>query len=84
MMLMKKDKALLSMKFIGVLFLAFMFTTSVKFIVEMTFESLEEINESNQINLDEDICNTYYLFLMYAFVLGAFWNVKKIRKVGIV
>jgi hypothetical protein len=119
MMFLQKDKVILSMKCVAALFLAFMFTGSVKFMINMRYENLdpqikEEIIQSIQskhslkyvqieksepssticnsvsildlkeTNEEKDLCNTYWLFLVYAFVLGAFWNVKKIRKVGIV
>ena len=119
-MFLQKDKVILSMKCVAALFLAFMFTGSVKFMINMHYENLdpqikEEIIQSIQSkfslkypevetkdsfssnmcnsssildlkekNEEKDLCNTYWLFLVYAFVLGAFWNVKKIRKVGIV
>ncbi len=82
-MFMKKDKVLLSMKFLAALFLTFMLTKSVKFMIDMPYENLNPIEEIKEKN-DEELCNTYWLFLIYAFVLGAFWNVKKLRKIGIV
>jgi hypothetical protein len=119
MMFLRKDKVILSMKCVAALFLAFMFTGSVKFMINMHYENLDpqlkeeiiqsiqskqslkylKIEANNQSSAtcssasilefkekheEKDICNTYWLFLIYAFVLGAFWNVKKIRKVGIV
>jgi hypothetical protein len=87
-MFLRKDKVLLSMKCIAALFLAFMFTNSVKFMINMQYENLEVPGVEDSFDLkgknEEELCTTYWLFLIYAFVLGAFWNVKKIRKVGIV
>ena len=78
-LLIKKEKVLLTMKCVAALFLAFMLTKSVKFITEMPYENFEQNNEDKEEN-----CNRYWLFLVYAFVLGAFWNVKKLRQIGIV
>jgi len=33
---------------------------------------------------ENDVCNRFCLFHIFAFVLGAYWNVKKIRKMGAV
>ena len=82
-MFMGKDKVLLSMKCLAALFLIFMLGKSVNFMVKMSYEDFEQSPNEIQI-YEEENCNNYYLFLIYAFVLGAFWNVKKLRKVGIV
>jgi hypothetical protein len=85
MMFLKKDKILLYMKFLAALFLIFMMTKSVQFMINMNYENM---NESSNILLkekyDDEFCNKYWLFHIFAFVLGAFWNVKKILRVGIV
>jgi hypothetical protein len=85
MMFLKKDKILLYMKFFAALFLIFMMTKSVQFLINMNFENLDEStnNELKQL-YDTEFCNKYWLFHIFAFVLGAFWNVKKLLKVGIV
>lgn len=80
-MFLNKDKVLLSMKFLAILFLIFMLGKSINFVVEMSNEEFQQLDPNI---IEEDSCNNYYLFLIYAFVLGAFWNVKKLRKVGIV
>ena len=82
-MFLGKEKVILSMKFFAALFLLFMLGKSVKFMVEMAYEESDYSEKTIQI-YEEESCNNYYFFLVYAFVLGAFWNVKKLRKVGIV
>lgn len=85
MMFMKKDKVLLFMKFFAALFLIFMLSKSVQFVINMTYENIDESgNEQIKILYDEEFCNKYWMFHVFAFVLGAFWNVKKLVKVGIV
>ncbi len=81
MMIIDKTKALLTMKIITALFLSFMFFKGVNVLCNM---NTEEINEINNIQTDLDLCSNYYMFHIFAFVLGAFWNVKKIIKIGIV
>lgn len=85
MMFLKKDKVLLYMKFFAALFLFFMLTKSVQFMVYMNYENADEnSNEEIKQVYEEEFCNKYWLFHIFAFVLGAFWNVKKLIKVGIV
>ncbi len=83
-MFMKKDKVLLTMKCLAALFLAFMLTKSITFMADMPYENVEQTMEEIKGKYDGEICNTTWLFLVYAFVLGAFWNVQKLRKVGVV
>lgn len=81
-MLLRKDTVLLIMKFVTVLFLIFMFTKVVKL-----FTLPDELNEEekifSKIAFDDDIINKPYFFHIFAFVLGAFWNIKRIVKIGI-
>ncbi len=79
MMIFEKTKVLLTMKCCSALFLIFMLYQSIYVIQKMNTELDPE--ENFQIN---DICSNYYLFHVFAFVLGAFWNFKKLLKVGIV
>ena len=83
-MFMKKDRVLLTMKCFAALFLAFMLTKSLTFIADMPYEDMEQTMEEIKGKYEGEICNTNWLFLVYAFVLGAFWNVQKLRKVGVV
>jgi hypothetical protein len=78
MMIFEKTKALLTMKCMSALFLIFMLYQGIHIIQKIDSEF--EFEEQTQI----DICSNYYLFHVFAFVLGAFWNVKKLLKVGIV
>ena len=51
----------------------------------MQYENVsDEMNKEIKIKYDGDFCNKYWLFHVFAFVLGAFWNVKKLIKVGII
>jgi hypothetical protein len=85
MMLMKKDNILLFMKFFSALFLIFMFSKSVQIVYNMQFENInDETNQEIKEQYDKEFCNKYWLFHVFAFVLGAFWNVKKLIKVGTV
>ncbi len=81
----KKDRVLLMMKFFAVLFLSFMLSKSVQIISNLQGEiSGEKDTIYIRSMYDDDICNKYCLFHIFAFVLGAFWNVKKLRKMGAV
>ncbi len=85
MMFMKKDKVILYMKFFSALFLIFMMTKSAQFMINMSYENTSEIvNKQIRETYDDEFCNKYWLFHIFAFVLGAFWNVKKLVKAGIV
>lgn len=85
MMFLKRDKALLYMKCFSALFLIFMLTKSIQIVINMTKENVSiEQNEELKERYDDDFCNKYWLFHIFAFVLGAFWNVKKLIKVGTV
>jgi hypothetical protein len=73
------------MKFFAVLFLSFMLSKSVQIISNLQGEiSGEKDTIYIRSMYDDDICNKYCLFHIFAFVLGAFWNVKKLRKMGAV
>lgn len=81
----KKVRVLLMMKFFAVLFLSFMLSKSVQIISNLEGEiSGEKDSIYIKSMYDDDICNRYCLFHIFAFVLGAFWNVKKLRKIGCV
>jgi flagellar biogenesis protein FliO len=73
------------MKFFAVLFLSFMLSKSYQIISNLGGEISGE-KDSIYIKsiYEDDICNKYCLFYIFAFVLGAFWNVKKLRKMGAV
>ena len=73
------------MNFFAALFLIFMITKGAQFMINMNYENVTESSnhEIKQI-YDDEFCNKYWLFHIFAFVLGAFWNVKKLVKVGIV
>jgi hypothetical protein len=81
MMICGKDKALLTMKCCTALFLIFMLYQAIYVIRKMNTEYKESGEIENDYN---DVCSNYYLFHVFAFVLGAFWNVKKLLKLGIV
>ena len=81
----KKDRVLLMMKFFAVLFLTFMLSKSVQIVSNLQGEISGEKDSVYIKSLYEnDICNRFCLFHVFAFVLGAFWNVKKLLKVGAV
>lgn len=83
-MLFEKGKALLVMKFCSALFLIFMLYRGIHIVrnISTEFEEIEKVKENEYDSLN--ICSNYYIFHIFAFVLGAFWNVKKLIKVGIV
>jgi hypothetical protein len=73
------------MKFLAALFLTFMLTKSIQIVNDMKCENISEKgNEEMEVKYNNDFCNKFWLFHIFAFVLGAFWNVKKLLKVGIV
>ena len=82
MMLLRKDVVLLIMKLVTVLFLIFMITKVAKLFV-ISDEFNEEEKLSNNSIFEDDIINKPYFFHIFAFVLGAFWNIKRIVKIGI-
>ena len=82
MMLLRKDTVLLIMKFVTVLFLFFMITKVAK-LFTLPDEFNEEDKNSNKMAFEDDIINKPYFFHIFAFVLGAFWNIKRIVKIGI-
>ena len=43
----------------------------------------EKEKNSYKIAFEDDIINKPYFFHVFAFVLGAFWNIKRIVKIGI-
>ena len=84
-MRLEKCNILFLMKFTSVLFLIYMLSKASRVFYCLSKETLSE--ESNNLIkeiYDEDVCNKYWLFHMMAFVLGAFWNVKKIIKAGVI
>ena len=84
MMLLRKDVVLLIMKLVTVLFLIFMITKVAKlFVIPDELELNEEEKLSNKSIFEDDIINKPYFFHIFAFVLGAFWNIKRIVKIGI-
>lgn len=82
MMLLRKDTVLFLMKLITVLFLFFMITRIAKMYTTPD-ELTEEMKISNKNAFEDDIINKPYFFHIFAFVLGAFWNIKRIVKIGI-
>ena len=84
MMLLKKDTVLFVMKLVTVLFLILMITKVAKlFSLPDEFKEEKEKN-SYKIAFEDDIINKPYFFHVFAFVLGAFWNIKRIVKIGII
>jgi hypothetical protein len=78
MKILKKECALLIMKLVSVLFLISMLFKGVSLVI-----SEEEYIEEIEIKEDNS-CTKYVVFHFCAFTLGAFWNVKRLLKVGIV
>ena len=74
MKLIRKELALLLMKFISVLFLCMMLFKGFSIIFA------EDSVGGGDINYD---CSKYLIFHICAFTLGAFWNVKRLLKLGI-
>ena len=80
-----KVRVLLIIKFFAVLFLTFMLSKGIQIVSNIQGEISGEMNVDEIKSIyDGDICNRFCLFHVYAFVLGAFWNVKKLLKIGIV
>ena len=82
MMLLRKDTVLLIMKFVTVLFLMFMVTKVAK-LLTLPDELNEDDKITSKLAFEDDIINKPYFFHIFAFVLGAFWNIKRIVKIGI-
>jgi hypothetical protein len=76
-MIFAKDKVLLGMKFCSALFLIFMLFRGVNIFILMK-------EETETVVLNNSLCDNYFLFHIFAFVLGAIWNVKRIIKIGII
>jgi hypothetical protein len=74
MKLVKKEMILLGMKFISALFLCAMLFKGISLVTKN--DELEEI--------ESEECSRYVVFHICAFTLGAFWNVKRMLKIGIV
>jgi hypothetical protein len=75
MLLLNKDFALCVMKFISALFLCGMLFKGISIVA--SDDDIEEFESG------ED-CSKYVIFHICAFTLGAFWNVKRLLKIGIV
>jgi hypothetical protein len=58
-------------------------TTKVTKLLTLPDELTEDDKNSNKIAFEDDIINKPYFFHIFAFVLGAFWNIKRIVKIGI-
>jgi hypothetical protein len=73
MKLIKKELALLLMKFVSILFLCTMF-----------FKGFSLILADDSVVVENSYdCSKYLVFHICAFTLGAFWNVKRLLKLGI-
>lgn len=84
-MCLNKVRILLLMKCLAALFLIFMLTKSYQIVTNLKGEISGEIDiEEIKSLYENDLCNRFCLFHVFAFVLGAFWNVKRLLKVGIV
>ena len=85
MMLLKREKVLLAMKFFSALFLLYILSTAIRVLYFLIDENKSEtINNEIISTYKQDFCNKYWLFHIFAFALGAFWNVRKLQKVGII
>lgn len=95
-MFLQKEKVLLLVKLCGFIFLSFMFITALLQMNQMTKEnqySAKDITPLSPLGFDTSInessekgkkCSSSpFSFFIYAFILGAFWNVKKIQKLGL-
>lgn len=95
-MFLQKEKVLLLVKLCGFIFLSFMFITALLQMNQMTKEnqySAKDITPLSPLGFDTFInesseqskkCSSSpFSFFIYAFILGAFWNVKKIQKLGL-
>lgn len=97
-MFLQKEKVLLLVKLCGFIFLSFMFITALLQMNQMTKEkqySAKDITPLSPLGFDTSInsntsegqnkkCGSSpFSFFIYAFILGAFWNVKKIQKLGL-
>ena len=85
MMLLPKEKVLLLVKLFGFIFLSFMFITSLIQMNIMTKENELKAKNTwyNNSNYSKQCGSSPFSFFVYAFILGAFWNVKKIQKLGL-
>lgn len=83
-MRLSRDTVICLMKCIVLFFLVFMSCKSLRVLSLLVSEDLSEYSTKHISSVyDEDFCNRYWMFHIFAFVLGAFWNVKKMIKVGI-
>lgn len=84
-MRLAKDTVICLMKCIVFFFLVFMSCKSLRVLSLLLAEDQTEVSTKYISSVyDEDFCNRYWMFHIFAFVLGAFWNVKKMIKVGII
>ena len=97
-MFLQKEKVLLLVKLCGFIFLSFMFITALLQMNQMTKESQysakditplsplgfdTSINENASDDKSKKCSSSPFSFFIYAFILGAFWKVKKIQKLGL-
>jgi len=77
------------MKFIYILFVVFMIT---RFINVMDMEKQNENNENTLNDVQKSVTDEFvenfrdfpYSFHIFAFVMGAVWNAKKLLKIGLI
>ena len=91
MMFLKREQVIGFVKLFGFLFLSFMFITALVQMNQMTYEKevkhfqsfpLSKVEIAPSDSKNNNCSKKPYSFFIYAFILGAFWNVKKIQKLG--
>ena len=82
MMLLRKDVILLTMKLVTGLFLLFMLTRVVKLFV-IPDDLTDEEQKTTKTLIDNDIITFPIPLHIFAFLLGAVWNARKIVNIGI-
>lgn len=81
----RKERPILFTKSIATFFVVFMMCVGVNIVRDiMLANENEEIEKQIETKYKEDLCKTYWMFHIFAFGLGAIWNMKKLLKLGIV
>ena len=85
---MSKSKAMLSMKFLTLIFISYMTIYSFTFVFKIQQGDIipNNLNQRgtfpNEVNQKDEVCEQNWFYYIFAFTIGAIWNVKKLLKVG--
>ena len=85
-----RSQALFSVKLASASFIVFMLLCSFSFVSSTSVNEvtvMPTITVSNKSIYDifqQDSCSSSWTMYLFAFVLGSFWNIKRLRMIGIV